>query len=61
MFPPRLRTVMPAERPPQDFWPPQAARLPAGQSRAGEPAMLLRLAGVVAVIAIVIAAALISA
>jgi len=60
MFPPRLGTLMQTERPPQDFWPPQATRDLAEHRHAGEPAMLLRLAGVVAVIAIMIAAALVS-
>jgi hypothetical protein len=60
MFPQRLGSLMQTERPPQDFWPPQATRQPARHGRAGEPAMLLRLAGVIAVIAIMIAAALVS-
>ena len=63
MFPPRLgiSTLMQNERPPHDFWPPQAAREPAGYRNTNEPAMLLRLAGVAAVIAIIVATALISA
>jgi hypothetical protein len=53
-----IHTLTQIERPPQDFWPPQASRDPAGHGHTGEPAMLLRLAGVAAVIAIMIAAAL---
>ena len=60
MFPPRLGALSQTDRPPQDFWPPQAARGKADHARADEPAMLLRLAGVIAVIGIMIAAALVS-
>jgi hypothetical protein len=60
MFPPRLGTLAQTEQP-DDFWPPKATRDPAVHAGANEPAMLLRLVGVIAVIAIIIGAALMSA
>ena len=61
MFPPRLGTLAQTEQPPDDFWPPKATRDPTSHAGANEPAMLLRLVGVIAVIAIIVGAALMSA